>query len=82
MPVTVKIGEAKRHLSEMLVRIEAGEEFVIARRGEPIARLVPFDVRGRRRAAIEALRTKRKRWVRAPVTTDEIIAWKHEGHTT
>jgi prevent-host-death family protein len=80
MAETVKVGEAKTHLSELLARVEAGEEFVIARGSEPVARLVPLDERAQRRAAIEALRAERSRWTRAPVTMDEMIAWKHEGH--
>ena len=36
----VNVGEAKTHLSRLLVRVEAGEEIVIARRGKPVARLV------------------------------------------
>ena len=41
MPATVKVAEAKARLSELLAKVEAGEEFVIARGHEPIARLVP-----------------------------------------
>jgi prevent-host-death family protein len=33
--------EAKTHLSKLVERVEAGEEIVITRRGEPAARLVP-----------------------------------------
>jgi prevent-host-death family protein len=33
--------EAKTHLSALLDRVAAGEEVVIARRGRPVARLVP-----------------------------------------
>jgi prevent-host-death family protein len=36
----VNIHEAKTQLSRLLRRVEAGEEIVIARDGEPIARLV------------------------------------------
>jgi prevent-host-death family protein len=39
----VNIHEAKTHLSRLLVRVEAGEEIVIARSGRPIARLVPYE---------------------------------------
>jgi prevent-host-death family protein len=38
---TVTVDEAKTHLSRLLQRVEAGEEVVIARAGEPVARLVP-----------------------------------------
>jgi prevent-host-death family protein len=42
MMVEVNIHQAKTHLSRLLSRVAAGEEVVIARAGEPIAKLVPF----------------------------------------
>ncbi len=39
----VNIHEAKTHLSRLLQRVSAGEEIVIARNGEPIARLLPIE---------------------------------------
>ncbi len=45
----VNIHEAKTHLSKLLARVREGEEIVIAHAGEPIARLVPFVRRLRRR---------------------------------
>ncbi|CAN5123635.1 type II toxin-antitoxin system prevent-host-death family antitoxin [soil metagenome] len=45
---TVNIHEAKTHLSRLLRRVAAGEEIVIARAGDPIARLVPLRPSGRR----------------------------------
>ncbi len=38
----VTIHTAKTTLSQLLVRVEAGEEILLARGKEPIARLVPF----------------------------------------
>ena len=38
---TVSVAEAKAHLSELLNQVEAGEEIVITRRGQPIARIAP-----------------------------------------
>ncbi|MDP1609723.1 MAG: type II toxin-antitoxin system prevent-host-death family antitoxin [Sulfuritalea sp.] len=35
------VAEAKAHLSELLARVEGGEELVITRRGRPIANLTP-----------------------------------------
>jgi prevent-host-death family protein len=35
-----KIHEAKAQLSQLLKRVERGEEIVIARTGKPVARLV------------------------------------------
>ena len=37
----VSVHEAKTHLSRLLRRVALGEEILISRRGEPIARLVP-----------------------------------------
>lgn len=37
----VGVHEAKTHLSQLLVRVARGEEVLIARRGEVVARLVP-----------------------------------------
>ncbi|HEY9555694.1 MAG TPA: type II toxin-antitoxin system prevent-host-death family antitoxin [Acidimicrobiales bacterium] len=37
----VGVHEAKTHLSRLLDRVIAGEEIVIDRRGEPVARLLP-----------------------------------------
>lgn len=38
----VNVHEAKTHLSELLARVEAGEEIVIARAGKPVVRLEPY----------------------------------------
>ncbi len=78
MPITVKVGEAKTHLSELLAKVEAGEEVVISRGAVPVARLTRIRPGADVDAAIEAvfaLRAKAK-----PVTTEEILAWRHEGH--
>ena len=45
----VTIHAAKTHLSQLLARVEAGEEIVIARGKEPIAKLVPFRPVGSKR---------------------------------
>ena len=44
---TVNVHEAKTNLSQLLVRVEAGEEVVIARNGKPVARLVSCKPRGK-----------------------------------
>ncbi len=41
MTVT-NIHEAKTHLSRLLERVAQGEEIVIAKAGQPVARLVPY----------------------------------------
>lgn len=39
---TCTVAEAKAHLSDLLSRVEKGEELVITRRGQPVAQLVPL----------------------------------------
>jgi prevent-host-death family protein len=39
---TVNIHEAKTQLSRLIEAIGRGEDVIIARNGEPVARLVPF----------------------------------------
>lgn len=45
MAVTVGAFEAKTHLSELLQRVEAGEQVTITKHGRPVARLVPVGQR-------------------------------------
>ncbi len=40
---TITVADAKAHLSELLGRIENGEEIVITRRGKPVARLTAVE---------------------------------------
>ena len=77
MTITVKVGEAKTHLSELLAKVEAGEEVVIARGNAPIARLS----RIRRERDVEAVIQEiiAARVNRAKTTHEEIIAWRDEG---
>ena len=39
---TVNVHEAKTNLSRLLARVEMGEEIIIANRGTPIAKLLPY----------------------------------------
>ena len=44
----VNVRVAQTRFSELLRRVEAGEEIVLARAGKPCARLVPYEPRKRR----------------------------------
>ena len=48
MPI-INMHAAKTQLSDLVKRARAGEEVVIARDGEPVAKLVPMDVEAPRR---------------------------------
>jgi prevent-host-death family protein len=41
--IEVNIREAKTQLSRLIARVEQGEEVVIARAGEPVAKLIRAD---------------------------------------
>ena len=45
----VNVHQAKTQLSQLLHRVEAGEEVIIARNGKPVARLLPVVARSRPR---------------------------------
>jgi len=77
MTVTVKVAEAKTHLSELLAKVEAGEEVIISRGNTPVARLS----RIRRDNDVDALiaEIKAQRAGRQVTTQDEIREWRDEG---
>lgn len=50
---TVGIHETKTNLSKLLRRVSAGEEIVITRGGEPLAKLVPVEPRAHRQLGID-----------------------------
>ena len=76
--VVVNVRQAKAQLSRLLKRVEAGEEVVIARRGEPVARLV----------ACKPLRKRRRDRLKGkivipddffdPLPEEELKAWEGE----
>jgi len=57
--LTVNLAHAKAHLSELIDKIEQGEEIVITRRGRPAARLGPVE-RPRKPIDFKALEEFRK----------------------
>jgi len=42
MAQLISISEARTHFYQILARVERGEEFIITRRGKPVARIVPY----------------------------------------
>lgn len=77
MAVSVKVAEAKTHLSELLAKVEAGEEVIISRGSTPIAKLT----RIRHETDIEAVisEIKAQRVGLTSTTQEEIRAWRDEG---
>ena len=60
----VGIYDARSRLSELVDRVEAGEEVILTRRGRPIVRLVRAEEEARRKAraaAVERIRSLNRR---------------------
>ena len=77
MTVNVKVAEAKTHLSELLAKVEAGEEVIISRGNTPVARLSRIRRENDVNAVIEEIKAMRAK--AKPVSQEEIRAWRDEG---
>jgi prevent-host-death family protein len=73
---TVTVHVAKTQLSKLLERVEAGEEIIIARGRQPVARLVPIS---KRRPKRQFGSMHGKVWVGPeffePLPDEELDAW-------
>lgn len=79
------IEERETTLSDLLDRAERGEEVTISRQGRPVARLVPaapaHDPEKARQAVQRIFELRDKiRAEHGPVSLEEILASRHEGH--
>ncbi|MBE9547543.1 MAG: type II toxin-antitoxin system Phd/YefM family antitoxin [Proteobacteria bacterium] len=43
------IKEARKHFSEYINRVQEGEEIIITKRDEPVAKIVPIQNKGRKK---------------------------------
>ena len=72
----VNVHQAKTQLSRLLARVEAGEDVVIARRGEPVARLVGCKPRSKRQADILKGKVVIPDNFFDPLPEEELSAWE------
>jgi len=77
MSLTVKVGEARSRISELLHKVEAGEDVFIARDDAPVARLTRVPKAGELGALVAEVKTARAG--RAKTTPEDLIAWRDEG---
>lgn len=79
MTITVNIGDAD--LNELLARVEAGEDVILARDGSPVAKIVGVTAdasdQKSRKEILEEVRAFRDRMPN--ITQDEIAEWKAVG---
>ena len=79
---TIQATEAKAKLAKFLRMVETGESVAITRHGRTVAYLVPAPdhKRARRREAVELFLERRRGWRKTKMSTQEILAARHEGH--
>lgn len=72
--ITVNVQEAKTRLSELLARVERGEEVVIARAGKPVAYLAPVEEAASRVLGVLDLHVPESFF--EPLPESELAAWE------
>lgn len=75
MAKIVNMHEAKSSLSRLVEEVAAGEEVVIARAGEPVARLVPIR-RSPRKLGVWKGRVRLSADFDAPLPAEVLDAWR------
>ena len=78
MTLTIKIGDAKTRLSELIARVEAGERVIIARGETPVVELRPVDQNVPDPLAVLAAQRERRAG-RTKVDRREIKRWIEQG---
>jgi prevent-host-death family protein len=71
----VNMHEAKTTLSQLVEQAERGEEIVIARAGEPVAKIVALRIGARRVLGAWRGRVQMASDFDAPLSGDELSAW-------
>ena len=70
------VHQAKTNLSKLLRKVENGEEVIIARGKEPVAKIIPFPARKKKRVPGSL---KGKIWYATdafdPLTKEELAEW-------
>lgn len=74
---SVNVHQAKTELSKLLKEVERGGEVVIARNGQPVARLVPFPPAGTKRFRVDTWKDRIRVAADfdAPLSEAELAEW-------
>ena len=72
----VNVHQAKTQLSRLLAQVEAGENVVISRRGEPVARLVGCKPRSKRQPDVLKGKVVIPESFFDPLSEEELTAWE------
>ena len=79
MAEQVNVQDAKTRLSELLARVEKGEEITIARAGRPVARLVAIEALPPRELGFLSLGDLTPDAFFEPLPEDELLLWEGKG---
>ena len=74
MVIQVDVHEAETQLSQLIARVEAGEEVVIARRGRPVVRLAAVEAPARRPTGFLPCTLPDSFW--DPLPDEELERWE------
>jgi prevent-host-death family protein len=77
--VTVTLVEAKAHLSELLDKVEAGEQVVITRHGKPVANMSPVLAAKKPIPSLAEFRARMPK-LRKPTTSELLRKMRDEGY--
>jgi prevent-host-death family protein len=79
--MTVGAYKAKTHFSEIIADVEVGNDYIITKRGKPVAKIIPFaDPEKTRQEGIKSLREMAKKYFKGkPLTIKEIKEMVEEG---
>ena len=72
----VNVHQAKTQLSRLLAQVEAGEDVVISRRGEPVARLVGCKPRSKRQPDVLKGKVVIPESFFDPLSEEELTTWE------
>ena len=70
---SVSVAEAKSHLSEIIARVEAGDEVVITKRGVEVVRMIPIVPKKATKINWEAIRKFRESLPISEISGAELI---------
>jgi prevent-host-death family protein len=74
----VTVHQAKTNLSKLLAEVEAGEEVVVCKGKQPVAKLVPFREKSRKRPAVGVRTSKPVHYTEdcfSPLSSKELEEW-------
>lgn len=70
------IKEARQHLPALLLKVQEGEEVVITKRGEPVAKVTPF--RKQAKGRLESHKSIRDALAKKGLPLSEVVATLRE----